>query len=811
MIRSVLLYLAFAAWYSAWPQAREMKEGYQQFNDLQFHTAAASYQEAIEKMTDEDRAQKNFATFMLAECHRMMNDYDIAELHYKTLVETDFGNTNPVIYLRWAQVLRSSGMYQEAKTYYQKYLREDPRSQAGKMGVRSCDWLMANAHRRARVDIYHTGRLNTPYDDFAPATCNDDFSKLVITSNRTGSTGKKQDEWWGTPFSDLFVSSLSGNTWSEAVQFDLIGNVNTELHEGAAAFNRDRSRIYFTRCEKWDEKKRYCAILVSEIRDDSIQEPKILFADTNTNFGQPSVSGDELKIVFSSGMKDGEGGKDLYEASRKSMEEPFGKPVNLGSAVNSFGNEMFPHLFQDTLLFFASDGFEGYGGLDIYRSVYRNGGWSKPENLLRPINSGYDDFAMIVRIPGEEGFFTSNRPGGQGGDDIYRFTRRILQFTVSGKVKDHMSLLPLEGVQVFLIGERKDTALALSDARGAFSFDNTQVLEESAYHLSFRKENYFAGKDSVDTRPLEDDYNFSLNISLDPIPEKPIVLPDILYPLDEWILLPQYQDSLRGLVTLLDENPSLVIELRSHTDSRASFEYNDLLSQKRAQSVVDFLITEGIDPGRLVARGYGERVFRILDKDVIRDGFTFKKGTELNDEYIYSLPSKEIQEAAFQLNRRTEFAVIAKDYKSAGKPGDTQSPVIRVVSDSTVVTVDYTLDDDGRMRMLCYLNDFAVNACLAADSLQSTIDPGIVEELLRKGAVDRNDFEGDFDKIMIDDKIMENSVLNIDKARIGELVINGVTLRVRPGPANCFLMGRDMMGMFGKYTVDKEKSQLIFE
>jgi peptidoglycan-associated lipoprotein len=150
---------------------------------------------------------------------------------------------------------------------------------------------------------------------------------------------------------------------------------------------------------------------------------------------------------------------------------------------------------------------------------------------------------------------------------------------------------------------------------------------------------------------------------LEPIPEKPIVLPDILYALDKWDLQPQYQDSLRQLVKLLLVNETLVIELRSHTDSRGSDEYNEELSQKRAQSVVDFLVSQGVDPGRLVAKGYGERIPRVLDKDMIRDNYLFKAGTEMNDRFINSLPSDEIKEAAFQLNRRTEFSVLSKDYK----------------------------------------------------------------------------------------------------------------------------------------------------
>jgi peptidoglycan-associated lipoprotein len=811
MNRIVLVGLALAISHLGWSQAKELKEAYQDFGDLQYSTAAVKYQEAIDKITDEDQAQKNFATYMLAECYRMMNDYDRAEINYKPLIEGDFGNTNPVIYLRWANMLRTRGKVAEAKPYYQKYLKEDPRNASAKMGIKACDWLVTNEGRRARVNVSNVGALNSSADDFAPAFLGIGFEKMVLTSNRAGAIGKKPDQWGGALFSDLFVSNLSGGSWSDPGPFDHTGIINTDVHEGTATFNSDFSRVYFTRCIKWDEKKRFCEILVSEIGHDSIGTPKVIFSDTNANYGQPTLTRDELKIIFSSSMKDGEGGKDLYMATRNAKDAPFSKPVSIGSNINSFGNEMFPFLFNDTLLFFASDSYEGYGGLDIYRSFYRDNAWTKPENLLRPINSGYDDFGMIVRILGEEGYFTSNRPGGTGGDDIYQFTRRVLLFALSGKVKDNMTLLPIENASIYLINEKNDTIRTFTDGLGCFSFNDTRVLEENSYDLIFRKENYFSSKDSVTTKPFGDDHNFALDVLMEPIPEKPIVLPDILYPLDEWILLPQYQDSLRGLVVLLNENPSLVIELRSHTDSRASNEYNDMLSQKRAQSVIEFLITEGIDPGRMVAKGYGERVFRILDKDVKKEGYHFKRGAELNDKFIYALPTKEIQEAAFQLNRRTEFAVIAKDYKASHKTGSTTSPVIEMISDSSVVAVDFTFSPEGKMQVYCYLNDFSTQAIISSDSLLSSLDQRIVQDLLKKGAINRNDFTGKFEEIMVDGKIKENSLLNISKIRLGEIVISNVSVEVRSGLNGYLLIGKDMLDKFGEYTINSEKSQLIFK
>ncbi len=659
---ALILFIFMISGTAGFSQRKEMALAHSEFIDLQYHAASGLYQEAIRKMK-EDSPDKQYSTFMLGECYRLMNDPDMAEPLYRELVAGNFGDTYPVIYLRYATVLRTKGNITEAKEFYKKYLKEDPNSQPAKMGVKSCDWMMANKNKRAQVNVWLVESINSDDDDFGPAFLNKNSDQMVFTSNRFSATGKNRDQWTGAKFSDIYKTSISGETWGDPEPFDQPGVINTDIHEGTPSLNGDFNTMYFARCDMMGETKSYCQLLKTDKIDNIWTGSQVVFADSAANIGQPCLSSDELTLVFSSDMKGGKGGKDIWVASRESKDKKFGLPVVFGPGINSPGDELFPYLLDDTTLYFASNGYEGYGGLDIYRSVKRNNTWGPPENMLAPINSGYDDFGILIKVPGEEGYFTSNRPGGKGGDDIYLFTRRKLLFTVSGHVKDKLSSLAMEGAQVMLIGDDRDTAMALTDGEGYYSFDTLRVLEDHDYEMIFKKDNYFSGKDFITCKPYEDDHNFIVDIQLEPIPEKPIVLPDILYDLDKWDLLPQYQDSLLNLVQLLYDNPNLVIELRSHTDSRASDEYNEVLSQKRAQSVVDFLVSKGIDPDRLVAKGYGEKIFRILDKDLYRENYQFKAGTELNDRYINSLPTNEIKEAAFQLNRRTEFSVLAKDYK----------------------------------------------------------------------------------------------------------------------------------------------------
>jgi peptidoglycan-associated lipoprotein len=271
------------------------------------------------------------------------------------------------------------------------------------------------------------------------------------------------------------------------------------------------------------------------------------------------------------------------------------------------------------------------------------------------------------------------------------------------------------------------------------------------------------------------------------------------------------------------DNEGLVIELRSHTDSRASFQYNDTLSQKRAQSVVDFLIEQGIEPGRLVAKGYGERVFRVLNKDITREGYTFKAGTELNDEFVYSLPTKEIQEAAFQLNRRTEFAVIAKDYqpnkdaalaRRALAGGDSQIGIIQMVSDTTKSIVVFEVIDSGPVKEITiYLNDYGTRGIINPNLglIQSVIGESIVINWLKKGVVNRNDFTGNFEEIMVDGRIVSGSEMIIKKVMLGDKVMENIRVKVDGSVGDAILVGKDILDKAGPFTVDEEKKQLIFK
>jgi peptidoglycan-associated lipoprotein len=372
-------------------------------------------------------------------------------------------------------------------------------------------------------------------------------------------------------------------------------------------------------------------------------------------------------MIFSSGRQGGKGGKDLWRVSRFNRDEPFYEAKNLGSKINSAGDEMFPALVGDTALFFASNGRIGYGGLDLYKAVIEDGQVLKIIHLPPPFNTIEDDFAISYENEYERGFLSSRREGGSGGDDIYYFKRIPLNLQLSGIVRDDSSFMPLHEATVYLYSENGDTSIAFTNEGGYYHFDSAGVKEENHYDLFVEKEDCFNKRQKFHTYGLIRDTSYVINVNLQPIPQKPIVLPDIYYELAKWDLQPQYEDSLQVLVDIMIDNPKIVIELSSHTDFRASIAYNDELSQKRAKTAVDYLVSQGVEEERMVAKGYGETQPRLLNKDFKIDGITFKKGTRLTEKYIRKLGTKRAMEAAHQLNRRTEFKVLRKDYDPKNK------------------------------------------------------------------------------------------------------------------------------------------------
>ena len=795
-------------------QNRNWRAADDAFTNMQYNVAITKYKKALSKV--KGKPDKEKISFQIAECYRLTNNTKKAEAAYKRIIKSNYAEKNPIVFLYLAQAMLTNEKYEDASTYYSKYHEKVPDDPRGPNGIESCKLAREWIDNPTKFKVANEKPLNSKASDFSAAYADKLYNTIIFTSTREAATGKGLDNWTGQNFSDLFIAKLDPKgQWSTPVLLDNSGTINTEANEGNPALNSKFNQLYFTRCGNAKGSLHGCQIMVSKRSGKNWGEPKALTlgGDSTTVFGNPAISPDELTIFFSSDLPGGQGGKDIWMASRKKTTDNFGKAFNLGPLVNTPGDEMFPFLRNDTSLYFASNGHPGMGGLDIFRTTFSNGQWSKPVNLQYPINSSGDDFSFVFNPEEDKGFFSSNRKGGKGSDDLYSFVNPPILFTLQGIVKDDNTLQVIPGAVIKLVGSDGSSIEAKSDAKGGYSFNKAQIKPRTSYELMCVKNNYFNKKAKETTVGLESSKDFTINFLLQPIPDKPVVLPDILYDLAKWDLKPQYQDSLQGLIKTLDENETVVVELAAHTDSRGSDESNDILSQKRAESVVNYLIERGIDPDRLVAKGYGERVPRKLAKDIVKDGFPFKAGTVLTTPYIDSMPSKPMQEAAHALNRRTEFRILSKDFvpKTQNKAIVSQSQKVTIQINPEDNLVRYVENADQTLTFDAIVDGHKQEITLGEGGPGLSFSTDLALKLLKEGAIGKTDFAGDAEKILANSTIVDKAVFNVAEINIANKSAFDLEATVFQKQKPGVLMSESILKKFGKYTINKEKKQIIFQ
>jgi peptidoglycan-associated lipoprotein len=786
------------------------------FEDQRYAIAIERYQKAYTKLKRKDPTEKERIAFQLAECYRLTGDDKRAKAQYRRLIKNGYDSKQPQILLYYANMMKADGDTTEARDHYQLYISKVPEDPRGEYGLQSCDMLREWTENTTKYEVQEEDDINSREADFAPAYYNENYNALVFTSTREGSFGKKTDEWTDQNFSSLFTTRQDRkDEWSSPSLLDdqEKDGVNSDANEGTPTMSSDFSSLYFTRCPVEDNKVNGCQIYISKRTGRFFSKPALisLSFDSTEAIGHPTLSKDELLIYFSSDRPGGFGGKDIWVAFRESRSDDFGRPQNLGPIVNTPGDEMFPYLRTDTLLYFASDGHPGLGGLDIFYSYPDTGGyWSQPVNVGTPINSSADDFSIIFHPTDEKGFFSSNRNGRRSKEDIFSFIIPPVEFTLAGIVKDERTLQFVEGAKVEIVGSDGISMTARTNEVGYYMFGKSQIIGNTTYEIVVSKDDYFNSSGRITTVGEEKSKDFTRDFMLQPIPDEPIVLPEIQYDLDKWDLKPQYQDSLQGLITTLDENPFLKIELSSHTDARASFEYNDVLSQKRAQSVVDYLVERGIDPDRMLAKGYGERQPRVLNRNFEREGFTFEKGIVLNETYIDSLSTTEIKEAAHQLNRRTEFRVISKDFIPKPKNVDLAKTVeIQINPEDNVVS--YTvIPKSGFISAPCIINGYTVQFVFDSKlRAQMSIDETL--KLLKNGAITKEDFLGDPEEILANGTVANRALFIVKEFTVADETVQNVEIMVNSNLDFPLVIGNTVLSAFGKYTIDSEKQQIIIK
>lgn len=627
--RSIVLFCVLVSGLSVVPMRTkaQLSSGDKAFAVQNYYLAIDSYKKAIKS-----KERKAVATFKIAECYRLMNDNKLAESWYARAIKAGYQEAE--LYLNYAGVLRGMEKYDDAIEQYNAYLGLNPGDTRAKWLLESCKLAKTWMNTPSRYEVNNMKVFNSRQSDYGLALYKN--NGVIISSTREDATGKKLYGRIGEDFSDLFESNVDRRgKWSKLQV--LQGGVNTSFNEGTAAVNRTGTIMYFTRCSS---KTGECKIYFSRKTGQKWSDAELikLFGDT-VNVGQPSLSKDQKKLFFvADNAPGGQGGKDIWFIN-KGRGDTWEEPINLGPQVNTEFDEMFPYAHEDdNTLYFASDGHPGMGGLDIFYSEGSGTEWSQPVNMKFPINSGADDFAFIANVRKDKGFLSTNRPGGRGSDDIWQWVLTPLQFNLSGQVYDDSTRRALSGAEVKLIFvEDKSYIEAITDNRGMYTF---KLREGVDYKIEVTRKEYFGEDTTLTTKGFETSNDFVINIPLKAVPIEEVTLNDILYDFNSDKLTPTSKENLKVLIAMMKKSENLIIAINSHTDSRGSDEYNLDLSQRRAQSVVNYLIENGIDSARLQAKGFGET--QLLNR--------CKNGVNCSDE-------------EHQLNRRTTFKVVSTDFK----------------------------------------------------------------------------------------------------------------------------------------------------
>ncbi len=606
------------------------------------------------------RVEKGKIAFLLAESYRQLGKPASASDWYKKAYDDGYGTD---ALREYAYTLKQQERYDEAIKAFKELGIEIGSPYEYKREIAACQVAQGWKGEKARAYSVAPLAINSPGADYAPVIFKD--GKIVITSDRQAATGDKKYNWTGNEFSDLFIADVQSG---DVQPFD--NQLNTEVNEGTATFNVDRSELLFTRCYGDKKEDNFCKIMSSKWDGSKWSDPVALsFQQNGVNYGHPALTADGKTLYFSCNSKDGWGGYDIWTCERKSADnlQDWGEPKLLGRSVNTLGNEKFPWLDGDTL-YFTSDYHPGMGGLDIFKTYKTSGGaWSPVHNLKPPINSGSDDFGYVVDYQAKRdkdvlqmGYFTSNRPAeSSGNDDLYRFERRIpppepVKPVVEYKLKLEGYVLekiyaeadnpdtkvlgrkPLNGANVEVkIGKEVKKFTVKED--GFFSMD---LAENTDYQFIAKKDGFLTGETFFSTKGIGKDpanpvQTYEVEVVLDKIfLNKEIVLEDIYYDFDKWDIRPDAMPTLNALARNLELNPKIRIQLSSHTDCRGNDGYNAELSQRRAQSAVDYLVSKGISVERLSAKGFGESVPKA------------------------SCVCARCTEEEHQLNRRTAFTVL---------------------------------------------------------------------------------------------------------------------------------------------------------
>lgn len=620
----------------------------------EYYDAARTYRKVYNKLkSKEERPQRGQVALKMAQCHARIGQFARASASYQNALRYGAGDSTTTLAL--AHTLHAEGKYAQAVKCYEEYLALDPDNQIAQIGLSGARRAIATKADPTRYVVRQPKLLNSRRSDYCPMFAGDNYDMLYYTTTNEKVKGTARSEITGTKKPDIWVMKQDEQgQWlkPEAVE----GDLNTEAEEGICSFTPDGSTMYLTRARREPNAATGVEIYTSSRSDASwsgAQKFEIT-ADTLSNYGHPAVSPDGQWLYFTSDMPGGSGGYDLW---RINLKERVGSLENLGEFINTAGNEMFPYCRTDSVIYFASDGHPGFGGLDLFRAeMTPSGGWNVV-NMGSPMNSPADDFGITFDKQGERGYFSSSRGDARGYDHIYSFELPDLQIWISGWVLDKDEE-PVADAVIRIVGNDGSNQKAIGKSDGSFRFPLQRGV---SYVMKAGARGYLNAKQEFTSDTAEVDAEYGVDFILASI-NKPVVIENIFYDFDRASLRPESKAALDQMAEILRDNPNITIEMASHTDRMGSDDYNMALSQRRAQSVIDYLIAAGVEKERLSPQGYGESRPKVITKKLAKEYPQFQEGQELNEEYILTL-SPEDQEAADQINRRTEFQVLSIDYE----------------------------------------------------------------------------------------------------------------------------------------------------
>lgn len=633
----------------------KLSEADAQFQRGEYYDASVTYKKVYNKLRKkEERPQRGEVAFKMGRCYRLLNMSARASAAFQNALRYEYPDSTTHFML--AQALHADGKYAAALRSYDKYLEFCPDDSLAINCAEGCRTAQEIRARGSRYVVKQAKLFNSRRADFCPMYLGADCDQIYYTSTTEKATGDKKSEITGMKNADVFFSKKNEKgEWERPEPVE--GELNTEFDEGIVAFSPDAQTMYLTKARRELNAPTSVEIYTST-RSDAKWSAPVKFeitADTLSTFGHPAVSPDGEYLYFVSDMPGGYGGKDIW---RISLKERQGSLVNLGPDINTEGNDDFPYVRSDGSLYFSSDGHPGMGGLDIFRATAVGDPadlrW-KVENMGFPINSAGDDFGITFG-KGEDGFFSSNRGDARGYDHIYSFEYDPVRITIEGLVMDKDEE-PVKNAIIRIVGNDGSNQKEVARDDGSFSFALQRGVK---YVMLAGAKGYLNQKQEFASDSTMEDANYWVEFILPPI-SKPSVVENIFYDYDKADLRSESKTALNELIAVLHDNPNVTIEMASHTDRWGSDAYNINLSERRAKSVVDYLVENGISRDRLQPHGYGKSRPKTVTKRIARLYPQFKEGDILTEEFIKTL-SEEDQQAADQINRRTEFSVLSLTY-----------------------------------------------------------------------------------------------------------------------------------------------------